>query len=251
MKLRVLPQVWADIISYAKSTKDECSGMGKIVKTKFGYEVVSVHLVKQSNSGATTDIDSSDLGRVMYETHTEQGYLNLWWHSHCSMGAFWSSTDVATIKEMGNNGFIVALVVNHKEECRAAFFKKEDEHTPEIFIDDIPVVVENTEDRSNALAEELKAYIIPRQYSNKPHTKKIRSGIAKNHNITGLSVEEERLVMKEYYDWFPHATHSATSNDIRTFYYENYDYIQEFVLGTWTEKGDTYGTLDTPSELSV
>ena len=47
-----------------------------------------------------------------------------WWHSHHTMGAFWSGTDDATILENEAKDFTVSLVVNLKQEykLRVQFF---------------------------------------------------------------------------------------------------------------------------------
>jgi hypothetical protein len=40
----------------------------------------------------------------------------VWWHSHHTMGAFWSGTDEKEIDAWKNNSFSLALVINLKEE---------------------------------------------------------------------------------------------------------------------------------------
>jgi hypothetical protein len=171
MKIRIEPVVFHTMMGYIKSTPDECSGMAKIQLTNNGYAVTSCHLVKQENGPATTDLDETDLGRLMFETRDVPGMLNCWWHSHAGMSAFWSGTDRSTIEELGKNGFILAIVLNHKGEHRAAFYKKGDSITPDMFLDNLEVEVAFDDVKQKELSDELKKFEVKKTYGSYKYDK--------------------------------------------------------------------------------
>jgi hypothetical protein len=47
---------------------------------------------------------------------------NVWWHSHASMGVFWSGTDNDTIVSHANNGgFLISIVTNKEGKFKTRF----------------------------------------------------------------------------------------------------------------------------------
>ena len=88
------------------------------------FTIMDVYLLKQEVGAATTDLDATALGQLEYEQIKNPFPLRFWWHSHVKMQAFWSGTDVATIKDNGKNGWMLATVVNQKEEMRTALAYK-------------------------------------------------------------------------------------------------------------------------------
>lgn len=140
MKINVLirPECQAEIDYYVQESDIEVSGLGRVVKHDDGtLEVVKVYLLEQSNSAATTDIDPSAVADLLYQTREDEGDLNFWWHSHVNMGVFWSATDMATIKQFGDNGYLLATVFNKKREKKSAFYHGKTDFLPAIFQDDL------------------------------------------------------------------------------------------------------------------
>jgi hypothetical protein len=127
-----------------KAGGKEVSGLGKLKLIGNDYVIQSVLMLKQKNSAADTELQASDVAKAIFKTKDEDGMLNWWWHSHHSMGVFWSSTDSTTIRELGEHGFIVATVFNNKNESKSAFYKNSDDIYPEIYVDDIPTVIQDT-----------------------------------------------------------------------------------------------------------
>jgi hypothetical protein len=138
----VIPdEVYQKIMWWIWKSKFEVSGFGKVTydeKTK-EFTVVDAVLLKQKNTSVSTEIDAEAIGKMMYETREMPGFV-WWWHSHVQMNCFWSSDDMAAIRELASNGQIFATVLNQKYEMRSAYMTTTEIHgqRQEIFIDDIP-----------------------------------------------------------------------------------------------------------------
>lgn len=138
MKVYILPEVHAQIMFFVEKSNIEISGLGRIEKDSLGnMAVTKVYLLKQENTGASTDICESAAAELMYETREDKGALNFWWHSHVNMGVFWSGTDMSTIKQFGKNGYLLSTVFNKKGEMRSSYFQGGNGFLPELFIDDL------------------------------------------------------------------------------------------------------------------
>ena len=125
-----------------KAGNFEVSGLGNVIydqKTNV-FLVNEVYLLDQENTGTTSDIDEKALGKLMYEHHKSEieGELKFWWHSHADMGVFWSTTDMATIKQLGGEGSFLSTVFNKKEEMRSAFYMTD---PISVFVDELDTVV--------------------------------------------------------------------------------------------------------------
>lgn len=102
--------------AFIDNCEDEISGLGRCdIDTDGTVYVWDVFILKQSVTGATTNIDDEAQAKFIFE-ETKRGTLksvNLWWHSHAKMGTFWSQTDEDTIKRSKNSDFMVSIVGNH------------------------------------------------------------------------------------------------------------------------------------------
>lgn len=142
LKINFKKEVHDEIMFYVNASNFEVSGLGNVTynpEKKF-FEVVSICLLKQENTPAHTEIDADAVCSAMYQLRDAPGSLNFWWHSHVNMGCFWSSEDMDTIKELGDNGWILATVFNKKNEHRSAFWTGGEcsfSQLP-VFIDEIP-----------------------------------------------------------------------------------------------------------------
>ena len=115
---------WNKIINYAgiayDEFKSEIGGMSVMVEDPEGdWELKDPVILKQVITAANTHLDKDEL--AMYYTKAAKKYKNknfrfCWWHSHHTMDAFWSGTDLSTIDEFSDGDFSFALVVNLKEE---------------------------------------------------------------------------------------------------------------------------------------
>ena len=131
--------IYQKVMHWVNKATGEVSGLGKLTIDKDTglIEIKSAILLKQENTGTSTDIDGAAIAKAMYETRNDEGHLNWWWHSHVDFGVFWSGTDMDTIRDIGNQGFVVATVFNKKQEMLSAMYRKGDDFFPETFIDGI------------------------------------------------------------------------------------------------------------------
>lgn len=138
MKIYILPEVHSQIMYFVNKSNVEISGLGRVEKTSSGDLVVTkAYLLKQENGPASTDIDPEAVAMLQYESREDKGDLNFWWHSHVNMNAFWSGTDMATIREFGGKGYLLATVFNKRGEYQTAYFQGSNGFLPEIFVDKI------------------------------------------------------------------------------------------------------------------
>tara|TARA_R110000824_G_scaffold100674_2_gene239301 strand:+ start:1144 stop:2067 length:924 start_codon:yes stop_codon:yes gene_type:complete len=113
-------QAWATI-AYTED-KNEISGLMTAVPQEDGrYKLSDVEILKQENSGTNTELDGDCV--TEYTMRHGMRYNNpnmkfVWWHSHHTMGAFWSGTDIKEINAWENSSFSLALVINLKEEYK-------------------------------------------------------------------------------------------------------------------------------------
>ena len=111
-------QAWATI-AYDKD-KNEISGLMTAVPQKDGrFKLSDVEILKQENTGSNTELDGQavtdyTMKQAMKYKNTNMKFV--WWHSHHTMGAFWSGTDINEINAWENESYSLALVVNLKEE---------------------------------------------------------------------------------------------------------------------------------------
>lgn len=144
--LVIRPEVHQKVMYWVDKCHLEVSGFGKVVyhEGTDTFEVVAVYLLDQEVGPAHTNIDAAALGKLMYQTHKEEGELKWWWHSHVNMSTFWSDTDKDTIKELGHQGWAVATVFNKKGEHRSALAYRTEHPTFGIqghMLDELPLKV--------------------------------------------------------------------------------------------------------------
>jgi len=111
-------QGWATI-AYDKD-KNEISGLMTAVPQEDGrIKVGDVEILKQENTGTNTELEGEAVSEYMMKygmKYNNPSMKFVWWHSHHTMGAFWSGTDVNEIEAWKNNSYSLALVINLKEE---------------------------------------------------------------------------------------------------------------------------------------
>lgn len=141
--LHIESMVFQKIMFWVDKAPGEVSGLGKLTIDKDTgiIKITEAILVKQVNGAASTELDPQAVGKAMYAMRDVPGHLNFWWHSHVNMQVFWSGTDMNTIREIGQHGFLVSTVFNKKREMKSSFYRKADEIFAETFIDDIPTKI--------------------------------------------------------------------------------------------------------------
>jgi len=142
MKITIPHRINEQIQFFVDKSDIECSGLGKVITTPEGYLVTEIVLLKQENTATHTEIDASAVAKALFDLRASQGGMYFWWHSHVDMGVFWSKTDRDTIEEIGRNGLCVAVVFNKKKEKRGAVWLKGSELSPNLYFDDVTVMIE-------------------------------------------------------------------------------------------------------------
>ena len=140
MKVYILKDCWDKIINYAKAAyhgeKCEIGGMSVVTQDKDGdWWIEDPQIMNQEIASTTCDLDKEDLAKYytqMAVKYKDNDFRFCWWHSHHTMGAFWSGTDLSSIDEYGEgeSDLSFALVVNLKEEykCRISVWKPLEVH---------------------------------------------------------------------------------------------------------------------------
>ena len=113
-------QAWAGL-AYGED-KNEISGLMTAVPDKNGrFKLGDVEILKQENGGTSTELDADAVAayKMKYAMKYQTGHMKyVWWHSHHTMGAFWSGTDEKEINAWKNSSFSLALVINLREEYK-------------------------------------------------------------------------------------------------------------------------------------
>ena len=117
---------WNKIQSYAQEAyntkKSEIGGMLVAIEDEDGdWELKDPVILKQQISAGNCVLDKDDLALYYTRVGTKlkkKDFRFVWWHSHHTMDAFWSGTDLKAIKEYSDGDFSFALVINLKEEYK-------------------------------------------------------------------------------------------------------------------------------------
>ena len=117
---------WDKILGFAEEAyeteKSEIGGMSVMVEDKDGdWTLQDPVILKQEITASNTVLEKEALSRYYSKVGKKMGNKNFrfcWWHSHHTMSAFWSGTDITAIDEYSDGDFSFALVVNLKGEYK-------------------------------------------------------------------------------------------------------------------------------------
>ena len=224
---------WDKVISYAQAAWDEhnseIGGMMVVVKDEDDdWQIQDPVIMKQRISAGNTHLDKEELAKYYTKAaikYKDNEFRFCWWHSHHTMGAFWSGTDTDTIDEYSDGDFSFALVVNLKEEYkfRVSVWKPIETH------EDVELVILNDERKvSKSIINEVnklcekesyaisKGIVKPSNYNNLHQTtlwnqnKIIRPDEDKDYNkvLSAIETLNTRLIKGEieYIDYFNRIT---------------------------------------------
>ena len=243
MEVYIDKECWDKIINYAKAAyhteKCEIGGMSVVTQDKDGDWLIQEPVIlKQEIGGTTCDLDKEELAKYYTKMAVKYNKMNFrfcWWHSHHTMGAFWSGTDISSIDEYGEgeSDLSFALVVNLKEEykCRVSVWKPVEIHQ------DVELnIIDNTPDVEIPLeiVTEVKA---------KCETRGIVTTY--NRNTKQLSLADSHINAKYGYNWNDYKALddvNAPTQQEQTNFEEKYEYavmktaeyIRQVTIGDWT-----------------
>ena len=153
------------LFGWAYSTNREISCLGSIRRDGNIFIVEQMHLLKQTCSSVSTEIDetaiASLLEKLIAEGKSQEAHsIKCWAHSHPGMGVFWSGTDRDTCRLLASD-YLVSIVVSDSFaiQCRI------DVAAPvPMAIDRVPVLYEMPQDKELAekFAQEVKEAVSER-----------------------------------------------------------------------------------------
>ena len=129
-KFIIQEKAWNTMQQYAQiayeKDKNEISGLipYKLIEHPVSkdmvYELFDPVILKQENTGTTTELDGEAIRDYQIKAGMKHGtdIKFCWWHSHHTMGAFWSGTDQNEIDAWENDSWSLALVVNLFQEYK-------------------------------------------------------------------------------------------------------------------------------------
>ena len=115
---------WRKLQNYAQAAydmhKSEIGGMLVAVEDDDGdWHLKDPVILKQEISATNCVLDKDALALYYCQVAAKMKKRNfrfVWWHSHHTMKAFWSATDLQAIEEYSDGDFSFALVINLDEE---------------------------------------------------------------------------------------------------------------------------------------
>ena len=108
--------------AYTSLCPVEIGGLGLVRVLDDGLRLLveDILIVEQACSGGSCDLDDQGIATLLLEL-IERGVdpsrLNLWWHSHAKMPAFFSRTDLHTLEtSFPSADWVLGIVTNHRGE---------------------------------------------------------------------------------------------------------------------------------------
>lgn len=84
----------------------EVSGLGRVVEIDGRTVITDVFYFDQTNSGGSTVLSQASVGTFLTNWVMDGGDprdIRFWWHSHASMGVYWSGTDEDNIRRLSKD----------------------------------------------------------------------------------------------------------------------------------------------------
>jgi hypothetical protein len=176
--LYLAPHIHAELMYIANNVDAEVGGLGVLsINDENGDIFVDeLFLLDQEVSGGECTLQAKSITTLL-ALLIQNGekelipQLNFWWHSHHTMGAFFSGTDDATMKDWDGK-YMVALVINKKGELKARLVQRIQMGPPfegtDMLFKDLPVCIdwsdnEYSEDLDEQIANNVhkKVYVAP------------------------------------------------------------------------------------------
>ena len=215
-KLMISSQAHEKLRAFVTLVDTEISGMAKSIITPDKDVVITDFIIfDQEVTGATTIISDESQAKFIYEltkANADPSEWNVWWHSHCDMGVFWSGTDDKTIEEHTAQSYLISLVTNKKGDLKARIDVYPKDTSPFGFatfckfdIADIEVVVD---EEQKAIKEqfEKELTVINEKFDKIVEKLEAKYGIGSNQAVIDYCQKEidAKVKEKEYPIYLPH-----------------------------------------------
>ena len=156
MKILITNRANLKLKSFVTLVETEISGMAKSTINEDKDIIITDFMIfDQVVTGASTIISDESQAKFLNElmkNDEDPAIWNIWWHSHCDMGVFWSATDDKTIEEHTSQSYLISLVVNKKMEMKARLDIYPKDNSPfkqatycKFDIDEIEIIASTTE----------------------------------------------------------------------------------------------------------
>jgi len=121
IKILIPRSVKNKIDDYINLTNAEISGLGDVEKVQDGvFRIKEVYLYKQTCTGGSTSIENTAVHDFIVDRLAIGGSVEnvkFWWHSHYTMGVFWSGQDENAIQNIEND-YLISMVQNHRGDIK-------------------------------------------------------------------------------------------------------------------------------------
>lgn len=159
MSFKISKNDWSKVINYSKYAwnehKSEIGGYMVVIKEDDGFVMKEPVILEQEISAGNTVIRKEALAKYQQKAAMEYGtdVYFCWWHSHHTMNAFWSGTDLAAIQQSKYSDASFSLVVNLKEEYlfRVSIWKPVEVHV------DVDIRIEGKDDVPKYIINEVES----------------------------------------------------------------------------------------------
>ena len=199
MQVYIKDKCWKTIINYAKCAYDtfktEIGGMSVALEDDNGdWWIEDPLIMKQEVSSGLCVLDKTELAEYYGKMAIKYKKKNMrfcWWHSHHTMAAFWSGTDLEAIDEYSDGDLSFALVVNLKEEykCRVSVWKPIEMHKDVV----LNIVQQNDKKLPKKIIDNVS------KYCTKPESNiKKYAGNVKNLSQLSLMKDDEEVFEQSF-----------------------------------------------------
>lgn len=122
MEIKITQRAHDKMRYFVDLCRTEISGLGKVERQTNGDLLITdVEIFEQKVSGSHSTIEPDSLGKFLFEKTKAGEKLSqwrVWWHSHATMEAFFSSTDTGTIETSTEFPWLVSIVTNHRGQTK-------------------------------------------------------------------------------------------------------------------------------------
>jgi len=91
IKIVLSKDIYQKLMYYVMATTDEISGLGMCTWDKEEIRIDELFLLKQENSGSSTELDDEEISKLIVKLVREgknTAGLRFWFHSHSDMGKY-------------------------------------------------------------------------------------------------------------------------------------------------------------------
>lgn len=174
--------------AYVDSVTTEIGGIGYVRREPSGalYWHKTVLLPQHADGGSFDFDDPCDMIQKAHDDGVlgDPSFVWLWWHSHVSMGTFWSSTDtdefIAPFRDAGAPA-LISIVGNHRHEYKMRLDVFDHDLAPHITLENVDFLTEYDSALADEVAAEVKQLVKPKKaapakvYNMKPAGSGVRS----------------------------------------------------------------------------